>query len=739
MTLLRLIRSEFTRLTSSIVPVITIIGLALIPLLYAGVYLYANWDPYDSLDDVDAALVNLDHEADFDGEERAVGDDVTADLVEDASFTWHEVDSREEAEAAVAAGDYQFALVIPESFSTALASPSDFESAEQATLEVTVNEANNYLLTNIVDALTAEVHDSVAQEVSEETADAMLTSFGRIHQQLVDAAEGADELHHGAGDLQQGVAELYNGSGDLVDGAAELNEGTSQLISGTGDLSTGSQELSTGADELQSGASQLHSGLNELLLSGEELNHAAGELQQGAGDLNTGLGELSDGAEQVATGTEHLAAASDNAAEVIGEFETTSQERTSQAVDELIDAGLLTEEEADEASAVLDSATDDAELLQRASGAREDLNAAHENIDELATGARDVADGAAELSTGADSLHMGTSQLASSTPELVEGLQQAQSGASNLGSGASELSAGADELHAGTDSLAEGAVQLDEGTSSLSEGAVELHQGLNEASTGSADLTEGAAELEEGLHDGAGEVPDPDDATREELSQVMGDPVDVNQHHQAEAGNYGTGMAPFFVALSLWIGALVLLQVLRPLSARALASNARSTVIAAGSWIPCAGLALIQAVLAYAAVVFGVGLTPAHPVLTLALLVGASAAFTALIHGAVAFLGNPGKMAMLVLLVLQLVGSGGMFPPEALPAPLQALHPALPMTYVVDGLRHMLYGGDLHAVPTAVVALVITAVLGYLIQVAAVRKHKMWSLRRLQPPIQEVA
>lgn len=739
MTFIRLLRAEFTRLTSSLTPLITIIGLALIPLLYSGVYLYANWDPYDNLDSVDAALVNLDEGADFDGVQRTIGEDVTDELLEDGTFGWHSVSSRTEAEAGVESGEYQFALIIPTDFSAALASPSSFSFAEQAILEVTVNEANNYLLTNIVNSLTTRVHDTVAAQVGQETADAMLTGYGQIHQQLTEAADGAGQLRDGAVALQDGMTELHQGSTELTDGAVALDEGTHQLRSGIAELNAGSGDLAAGAAELSDGTGALHSGLGELVQGGESVEGAAEALNSGAQELSTGMESLSAGADAVAEGSHQLAAATDEAAEVISHFESNAADRVPTAVEALIDAGLIDQSQVQDAEAALGAIADDSAHLQRAAAARQELATAHESINELTSGAQQVADGAAELSAGSSTLADGTAQLVASAPDLVQGLQDAESAAAQLNDGAGQLKDGADQLHAGTGTLASGAEELTAGSAELSSGAATLRDGLGEARSGTGELKDGARELAEGLGAGAQEVPNPDGKAQEQIARVMGNPVAVHQSAQTEAGSYGAGMAPFFLALSLWIGALVLLQVLRPFSARALASNAPSVSIAAGSWLSFAGIALVQALLLYAAVVLGLGLTPAHPWLALALLIASSVAFTALIQGAVALLGNPGKMLMLVLLVLQLVASGGTFPYQALPPVLQGLHPLLPMSYVVDGLRHVIYGGRLDALQTALLALLVTAIIGFSVQVLAVHKKKMWSLRRLQPPIQEAA
>ncbi|GAB3188078.1 YhgE/Pip domain-containing protein [Nesterenkonia suensis] len=739
MTFLRLVRSEFARMTSSFTPLITIFGLALVPVLYAGIYLYANWDPYENLEGVDAALVNLDEGADFEGEHRTIGDDVAEELIDDASFGWEEVDSREAAEAGVSSGKHQFALIIPEDFSEALASPSSFESADQAILDITTNEANNYLLSNIVSVLASEIHESVSSEVGQETADAMLTGFGQIHRQLVDAADGATQLHDGAGELRDGISELHDGSVDLADGAGDLDDGVDELALGLGQLSEGTEQLSDGASQLSTGASELYSGMSDLQEGADAVDTAAGQLSDGASELNTGISTLHDGAEQVADGNEALSAASHEANDIISEFEASAEGRVDQAVQDLLDAGVIEQEQVEEAHEALGSVAEDSELLTRAQEARSELGEAQENIDALAAGSREVADGASELLTGSSALADGAAELSASTPDLSDGVGTARDGALQLSSGASDLSDGADEAHQGVGQLITGTGELNEGATALSDGAIALRDGLAEASDGSVELTDGTQELAEGLDDGADEVPNPDEDERQEISEVIGNPLKVNQTAQAEAGNYGAGMAPFFLALSLWIGALVMLQVLRPTSPRVLASNAPSASIALGSWIPFLLLSLTQSLLLYTAVVLGLGLTPAHPWLALALLFAASMAFSALVQGVVALLGNPGKMLMILVLVLQLVASGGTFPPQTLPEPLQALHPVLPMSYVVDGLRHVIYGADLATLSTVIAALLATTGVGLTLLVLAIRKKKMWSLKRLQPAIEEAA
>lgn len=739
MSLLTLPRAEWRRLTSGFDPIKTLVGLSLIPLLYAAVYLYANWDPYGNMDNVDAALVNLDDGADFDGQQRNIGDDVVDDLLDDGSFGWHTVSQRELAEAGTARGDYQFALIIPEDFSSSLASPSDLEDPEQAQIEIISNEANNYLLSSILDVLAGELHESVSEEVGREAADQMLTGFGQIHQKLGEAADGAWDLNAGNEELASGVGELTDGAGDLHQGASDLDDGMTELDEGLIPLREGTQALAEGAGELSSGAGALFEGIVELDEGSGALQEGADDLQEGAAALDEGLGDLSSGAGEVAEGNEQLAGASQEALDVLAEYEDAAAERTGQSVQQLIDAGIVSEEDAEAAAAELAPLLEESELVGRSQQVQEELDTAQEALDLLAEGSREVADGASELSAGASDLHTGTADLAGAIPDLTEGLGEARSASSALSEGAGELAEGAEDADEGVRQLQEGTAELTEGSGALMEGAGDLEEGLAEAREGAEELQEGSRDLASELDSGAEEVPNPDEQQREEVSSVIGNPLNVTQSPQAEAGSYGAGMAPFFMGLALWIGALVMLQVLRPVSPRALASNASSAAVTFGSWLPFLALSVAQGLLLYGAVTLGLGLQPAHPWLTMLVLLAASAAFSALVQGLVTLLGNPGKFVAIILLVLQLVAAGGTFPSQSLPGPLQSLHPVLPLSYVVDGLRHAIYGAETSAVLTSLAALAVTTLLGLCVLFLAVRKHRMWTLKRLHPPIQEDA
>ena len=100
MSILRLARSELKRMTGGLLPKLTILALTMVPLLYGAVYLYANWDPYGKLNQIDAALVVEDTGAEAaDGSRLEAGRKVADNLVDSHVFNWQTVSDPTEADA----------------------------------------------------------------------------------------------------------------------------------------------------------------------------------------------------------------------------------------------------------------------------------------------------------------------------------------------------------------------------------------------------------------------------------------------------------------------------------------------------------------------------------------------------------------------------------------------------------------------------------------------------------------
>ncbi|GAB3474695.1 YhgE/Pip domain-containing protein [Amycolatopsis cihanbeyliensis] len=455
--------------------------------------------------------------------------------------------------------------------------------------------------------------------------------------------------------------------------------GFSTIYSKISEATEGASELAEGARELKSGQQELAGGTKELASKTTELASGLNTLRQSTADLPQQSQQLADGAGQVAQGNARIAEVGSALASGSADLQGDLDQARADIERQLREAGLP-DADIQRALAVLD------ELRQPVDQADAKIQDASGKLSTLADGANQVAQGAAAL--------------AGSAPALTEGIGTAADGAQQL---------------------AEGAGRLDEGQ--------------REALSGTTRLSEGATELREGLGAGLEQIPNPDDPTRTATANTIADPVAINSVGMSSAGTYGAGLAPFFIGLATWIGAFVLYLLLRPLSTRALTAGASPLRVAIGGWLPSAVLGVAQVVVLFGAVTWLVGIHVEHPAAAVGFVVLTSLTFTAIVHALNALFGAVGKFLGLVLLVLQLVSAGGTFPWQTIPDPLYPLHVVLPMGYVIDGLRHLLYSGASLQILGDIGVLVAYLVGGLAISTLAAYKRRVWTVTQLKPEL----
>lgn len=236
--------------------------------------------------------------------------------------------------------------------------------------------------------------------------------------------------------------------------------------------------------------------------------------------------------------------------------------------------------------------------------------------------------------------------------------------------------------------------------------------------------TPASAELSADLAAAAAKVPPVSDAQREAFTEVLSDPVRVEQVRLNPVAHLGQGLAPYFLPIALFLGAMATFMLLRPLQPSLLQSGVKPTATALSSWAPAMVWGVVQVlVLVLGLVALRLGAAAWFPLL--GMLVLSAACFLAIVQVLKAAFGGLGNYLAVVLLVVQLVAVGGVFPIETSNGLFRALHPLLPMTYSVDGIRRSISGGPLSPFlwQDAAVLLVVTlACLG--ITVALVNRRR---------------
>ncbi|MCJ1686863.1 YhgE/Pip family protein [Rathayibacter sp. VKM Ac-2927] len=203
---------------------------------------------------------------------------------------------------------------------------------------------------------------------------------------------------------------------------------------------------------------------------------------------------------------------------------------------------------------------------------------------------------------------------------------------------------------------------------------------------------------------------------------------------------YGSGLAPYFMALALWVGALAFYLMSAPLSERLLAARRPAWVIALRSYLPGALMAVAQGVLAALVIRFGVGVEMAQLPALMGIAVLTSLTFVAINQALIALLDAPGRFLALLLIVLQLSSAGGTYPIETAPAFFQAVHGVLPLTYTVEAFRSLIAGGSIGvANAVLVLSLWLLGALAVTVLAAARRRRGLTPALRDPEPLLETA
>lgn len=711
--------TELRRFRRGLLPRLAVGAMVLVPLLYGALYLWAFWDPTGNMDRLPVALVNADTGATLDDEPLAAGTEVTDQLVDSGDLDWRLTDAQDAADG-VADGTYYFAVTIPADFSADIASAGG-DDPTAAQLQVTYNDANSFLASTLGRTAMAQVQSAVSATIGEQAVDTMLVGLGSARDGFATAADGALTLRAASGDLSTGAHQVADGAVSAADGAARLADGSGTLATGTDTLASGAGQLASGAATLSSGAGQAAQGAATLASGAGQLASGASTAAQSSTTLAGGAHAVRQGVDTLAASTTAMSAAAQTLTGSLGTLGTTLTQVAQQnaAAGDLATAGQI-----QAALTTLQTTVDGLGLPDA-----DEQAAAAQQLTKLVQGAHDLDAGAGALSAGLGTLATKSGELAAGASQLSAGTSQVASGAQQLAGATSTLSAGATRLQTGSHDLADGAAELATGTGTLADGAGQVADGTDQ-------VGDGAQQIADGLSDGAAQIPDDSDATRTARADVISSPVSLSSDDLAQAEGFGEGFAPFFIPLALFVGALITWLLLRPLPSRALATPAAGWRTAFAGYLPALAIGVAQVAVMLAVIHWGVGLEMSTALGTIGFTLLVAATFLALQQMLVAVLGPAaGKVAILALLMLQLASSGGTYPVETTPAFFRAIHPLLPMSYAVTGLRQTITGGVDGRLWLSVAVLGVVLLGSLALTAWRAGRLRTWSLSRLHPAL----
>ena len=719
---------------------VTMIGVALVPALYNLSFLGSMWDPYGNVENLPVAVVNEDKSATLNDKTLTIGDDIVDSMSKNKALDYHFV-SQKKADKGLKDGDYYMVITLPEDLSEK-ASSLLTDNPKKLNIKYQTTAGRSFVASKMSESAMTKLKDTVSENITETYTKAVFKSMSSLQDGLKKASDGGTQLVDGSQKLESGSQTITDNLNKAASGSQTLADGTATLSSGLTTYTNGVSTLASGANELNSNSVALIRGIAQLKESSTQVQR----LVDGANSLTDGLQQLAtsttlsaeesaniqsliSGLPQLNAGIQQLNASVSEISTNVGitQISTVLSDIASQA------QGILEAEEKDssdrlaaiQATAAYQSldASQQAELVNALNTSG---NSVSQQAQQILTDVQTMKASLSPLSSKVTELQAGVSQIASqsnialpgsvaaltklsagltkvntvTTTQLVPGSSQIASGVSTLNtklsSGANELLTGAttytnavSQIASGANQLVANNTQLTSGASQLQSGAQELASGSSKLAAGSGTLTNGLTTLTDGLTTLTSSLSD----ASHQLSLVSVDsknakmvsaPVSTAAKDNDNVKVNGIGMAPYMIAVSLMVVALSTNVIFASsLSGRPVKNRfewAKQKLFINGL------ISTVGSLVLYGAIQF-LGFEANYEWRTIFLIILGGWTLMALVTALVGWDNRYGSFLSLVMLLLQVGSAGGSYPIELSPKFFQVVHPYMPMTYIVTGLR----------------------------------------------------
>ena len=722
---------------------VTMIGVALVPALYNLSFLGSMWDPYGSLDNLPVAVVNKDKTATLNDKKLTIGDDMVDSMSINKALDYHIV-SQKKADKGLKDGDYYMVITLPEDLSEK-ASSLLTDNPKKLNIKYQTTAGRSFVASKMSESAMTKLKDTVSENITETYTKAVFKSMSGLQDGLQEASDGGNELLSGSQQLESGSQTITDnlntaasGSQTLADGTATLSSGLTTYTNGVSTLASGANELnsnsvalisgiaqlkesSTQVQRLVDGANSLTDGLQKLAtattLSAEETENIQ-SLISGLPQLNAGIQQLNASVSEISTNvdiTQISTVLSDIASQAQGilkaeekdssarltaiqateAYQTLAPERQAELVNALNTSGNSVSQQAQQILTDVQTMKASLTALSPLSSKVTELQTA---VSQIANQSNVALPGSVKalttLSTGLNQVNTAT------TTQLVPGSSQIASGISTLNtklsSGANELLTGAttytnavSQIASGANQLVANNTQLTSGASQLQSGAEALASGSSQLAAGSGTLTSGLTTLTSGLSTLSSSLTDASKqlslvSVTNKNAKLVSNPVSTKETDNDNVKVNGIGMAPYMIAVSLMVVALSTNVIFASsLSGRPVKNRfewAKQKLFINGL------ISTVGSLVLYGAIQF-LGFEANYEWRTIFLIILGGWTLMALVTALVGWDNRYGSFLSLVMLLLQVGSAGGSYPIELSPKFFQVVHPYMPMTYIVTGLR----------------------------------------------------
>ena len=677
-TVLAIFRRDLWRILRNPVALVVTIGVAVLPSLYAWFNIMALWDPYSNVRNLPVAVVSIDRGAQSAETGRInAGRSVIQELRGNKSLGWKFMDDDERAIEEVHSGQCYAAIIIPERFSADLVGIVE-GAGNRPALNYYVNEKKNAIAPKVTDTgastIDQEINAVFVSAVSDALAGKVLQTVGDVQgaaeqsrsQVVGDLGEIIDQLDRTDGQLDRIGSTMGQARQTVAGSRSDIKDLQSQISATQATLNRAQSSMAKTRDD----SLRFSSALNQALADGSvRLSSAVTDVNTVAGGITADLNATQDKVDRVNSG--------------LGQLVDANGEAVDRLQSGLDQSGLHSGDPAYES---IQRQIDD--LKKTNQKQKSSLDAFKKNSSTaLDSGRRAASDLSSAMTdtggTGIKALAAASQSLAGTTmPNLLTGLDALNASNGSLQGALSNLATTAVQTDALLDQLDSTIGQAQSTLSTTRTSLASVRSDLEGVRTDVAALGSSAAWNR--MSQTLGLSP-------ESFGKAMASPVELASHTVYPVSNYGSSVAPFYTNLALWVGGFILIAIYKLEVDKEGIRKCTATQAYLGRWLLLVFVGFFQALIATVGDLM-LGIQCRQPALFVLAGVFASFVYINIIYALAASFRHIGKALAVVLVILQIPGSSGMYPIEMMPDFFRNLNPWLPFTYGINAMRETIGG-----------------------------------------------
>ncbi|WP_040328623.1 YhgE/Pip domain-containing protein [Clostridium ihumii] len=682
---------------------IIIIGLCIIPSLYAWVNIKACWDPYAGTSNVPVAIVNKDEGATLNDKVINVGNDIVESLKENDSIGWVFIDEWQ-GNFGLNEGKYYALIEIPSNFSKGLMTLAT-PTPQKPSIIYKANEKANAIATKITNAAKGKVTDEIRKNFVSTVNEKAFETLNKMGVKVDNNKPKILELKDVMTSTSNNIAAIKN----HVQNASENNKSLeSYLNTVKNDLPLMTNQINNLQQVTQSSKELISSTQKSLTNLSNNLSNDIIEMQNINNSIQSSLNDLRSSVNDMSL--DNARKALDNMWDLVDSLQDIVDRKIDdiEALNDIIGSPVL-DEIGDLFRNIQSMLKDQKTRIEKIREAL-DKNEAKENINTLISMLSETnsnisnkignlsnkffASGLNVLNSLGDQVSSGM-DVANSMLDGVRGIVPGLSAVTNFGISSSKLATTQTE---------------------------KLSNKLTDFQTKVDELSDKTKDLNDKNIDEIVDIMSKDSGV---MASFISSPIEVERTEIYETSTFGVGLTPFYTTLAIWVGVLLLSSMLttecEPIEGL---SNLSLMKQHFGKMLTYLAISLVQTIIVVLGDKYILGVKPDNFLLMIAFAILASITFVIIMFTLVVIIGNIGKAIAVFIMVMQIAGSGGLYPIQTNPRIFGILQPLWPFTYVIDGFRQAIAGPVWSSVRRDVIALIIISVAFLLLGLLRKPLHK---------------